>query len=51
MVDIVATDEVDLSVQARYVGPAATPAPDRAEDFVDEPGDDVADEAEFAEQG
>ena len=50
-IDIVATDEIDLSVQARYLGPAADPAVVAGEDLAETSGDDVADEAEFAEQG
>ncbi len=50
-VEIVATDEIDLSVQARYLGPAAEPAAVAGEVLAETSGDDVADEAEFAEQG
>lgn len=47
VVDILATDEVDLSVQARFVEAAAA----GVEAAVEGLDDDEADEAEFAEQG
>ncbi len=50
-VEIVATDEIDLSVQARYVGLAQSVAANAPPVPIESSGDDVADEAEFAEQG
>lgn len=46
-VDIVSTDEIDLSVQARYFGPAAEPAEGDGGGLTA----DEAAEAEFAEEG
>ncbi len=47
LVDLLSIDEVDLSVQARYLGPAATPAEPTSGGL----NADEADEAEFAEEG
>ena len=47
LVDLLAIDEVDLSVQARYLGPAAAPSEPTSGGL----NADEADEAEFAEEG